>query len=112
MIIWLDAHISPALARWLQSTFKVEAYAVRDLNLAGSTDQAIFAAARSANAVVITKDSDFVALHYINGAPPQIIWLTCGNTSNHYLKSLLESTFPQALKLLEAGEGLVEIRAL
>lgn len=60
----------------------------------------------------MTKDSDFVQLLDQYGAPPQIIWLTCGNTSNANLKLVLGHTLTQALALLEAGEKLVEIRGL
>ena len=33
MILWIDAQLSPALARWLSDTFGVTAHAVRDLGL-------------------------------------------------------------------------------
>jgi predicted nuclease of predicted toxin-antitoxin system len=112
MILWLDAPLSPALAPWIQSTFNVETHALRDLGLRDATDEAIFQAARAAGATVMTKASDFVTLHHHKGAPPQIIWLTCGNTSNRFLQTLLTAAFPQALILLESGEGLVEINAV
>jgi len=57
----------------------------------------------------MTKDSDFVDLVNRLEAPPQIIWLTCGNTSNARLREVLISTLPDALELLQAGEKLVEI---
>jgi predicted nuclease of predicted toxin-antitoxin system len=59
----------------------------------------------------MTKDSDFVTLHNQLGAPPQVIWLTCGNISNQYLRTLLTTALPKALVLLEGGEDLVEISA-
>ena len=31
MIYWIDAQLPPQLANWLSETFKVEAYALRDL---------------------------------------------------------------------------------
>jgi predicted nuclease of predicted toxin-antitoxin system len=37
----------------------------------------------------MTKDSDFVDLVERLGPPPQIIWLTCGNTSNLRLREIL-----------------------
>lgn len=109
MIIWLDAQLSPALAPWIQSTFGVEAHALRDLGLRDATDEEIFKAAHAASVTVMTKDSDFVNLYHQKGAPPQIIWLTCGNTSNNYLRTLLATALPKALPLLQAGEPLVEI---
>jgi predicted nuclease of predicted toxin-antitoxin system len=110
MVIWIDAQLSPAIAPWLAENFSVSAQALRDLRLRDATDRAIFAAAKSAAAVVMTKDSDFVKLLEELGAPPQVIWLTCGNTSNARLKQILTKALPQAIILLESGEPLVEIR--
>jgi predicted nuclease of predicted toxin-antitoxin system len=110
MVIWVDAQLSPAIATWLTGNFALTAYAVRDLGLREATDRAIFLAARSESVVVMTKDSDFVRLHEELGPPPQVIWLTCGNTSNARLKQILSNALPRAIVLLESGESLVEIR--
>lgn len=109
MIIWIDAQLSPALAKWIETTLGIQARALRDVGLRDATDREIFRAARAADAIVMTKDSDFVTLHNQLGAPPKIIWLTCGNTSNQYLRTLLTTALPKALVLLEGGEDLVEI---
>ena len=45
------------------------------------------------------------------GPPPQLIWVTCGNTSNARLKEILTNTLPKALDLLNFDEKLVEINA-
>jgi predicted nuclease of predicted toxin-antitoxin system len=63
MIIWLDAQLSPGLAPWIQATFGIETLALRDLGLRDATDRAIFEAARTAGAIVMTKDSDFTTLY-------------------------------------------------
>jgi predicted nuclease of predicted toxin-antitoxin system len=60
----------------------------------------------------MTKDSDFVSLLDRFGSPPQVIWVTCGNTSNARLKDILMNTLPKALELLKSGEALVEINAI
>lgn len=112
MTIWIDAQLSPVLAGWIANTFGRPALALRDLGLRDATDHAIFMAARREQAIVMTKDSDFVQLVHQYGPPPQIIWLTCGNTSNANLKLVLGHTLTQALDLLKAGEKLVEIRGL
>jgi predicted nuclease of predicted toxin-antitoxin system len=88
----------------------IDAIAVRDLGLRDATDREIFMAARSASAVVMTKDSDFVNLVDTLGTPPQILWLTCGNTSNARLRVILDSTLASAMALLADGEKIVEIR--
>lgn len=111
MTIWIDAQLSPAIAKWITENFAAQAVALRDLGLRDATDRQIFTAAQQAGAVVMTKDSDFVELVSRYGAPPQVIWLTCGNTSNARLKQILWAALPQAILLLDAGEPLVEINA-
>lgn len=111
MIIWIDAQLSPAIASWISANFAVTAVALRDLGLREATDKQIFTAARSAGAVVMTKDIDFVQLLERHGAPPQVIWLACGNTSNKRLKEILTQTLQQGIDLLQTGESLVEITA-
>jgi predicted nuclease of predicted toxin-antitoxin system len=109
VVVWTDAHLSPALAPWFRATFSVEAAPLRELGLLGAEDAAIFAAARRAGAVLMTKDSDFVDLVARHGPPPQIIWLTCGNTTNVALRAILADAWPRVAALLAVGEPLVEI---
>ena len=109
MIFWIDAQISPAFAGWRTRRFRIEAQPLRDVGLRDATDPRIFAAARLAKVVVVTKDDDFVELLKRRGPPPQVVWVTCGNTSNRRLRALFERTFPRALSLLRAGEPLVEM---
>jgi predicted nuclease of predicted toxin-antitoxin system len=110
LIVWIDAHLSPALAPWIAETFQVEARPLRDLGLRGGTDQAIFMAARKADAIVMSKDRDFADLVNRLGPPPAVLWVTCGNTSNVRLRVILRETLPAALELVRRGEPLVEIR--
>lgn len=109
MIVWIDAQLSPYLAQWLSSEFDIEAKPVRELGLRDAKDRDIFLAARKAGAVVMTKDSDFVLLLEQLGSPPQVLWLTVGNTSNAHLKEALSKSFAPALELLRRDEVLVEI---
>ena len=112
MTIWIDAQMSPSIAAWVSSTLGVHVVAVRDVGLRDAKDQDIFQAARKDKAVVMTKDSDFVLLLERFGPPPQVIWVTCGNTSNARLKEILTKTLPRTLELLKSGEKLVEISAV
>jgi predicted nuclease of predicted toxin-antitoxin system len=112
MIYWIDAQLPPQLADWLVQTFKVEAYALRDLNLRDAEDEQIFQKARHQGIVIISKDSDFVEMVLRLGIPPQLLWVTCGNVTNRRLQNLLAQVFPQAQKLLASGEAVVEIADL
>lgn len=109
MTIWIDAQLSPAIAFWIENNFDVKASALRDLGLLDAEDLEIFNAAKSADAVLMTKDSDFVSLLERLDAPPKIIWLTCGNTSNANLKIILSKTLQDAIDFLENGEKIIEI---
>ena len=109
LTIWLDAQLSPALARWMEAECGVNAIPIRELGLREADDPSIFAAARAAAAVVLIKYSDFIQLLERFGPPPQVIWLTCGNTSNAHLRSLLRDAWSHVGDLLRAGEPLVEI---
>lgn len=108
-MIWLDAHLPPAWGAWLTVEAGRPAVHLRALGLRHAKDKEIFAAARQAGAILVTKDGDFVEMVLRLGTPPAIIWLTCGNTSNEALRALLKTTFAHALSLIENGEPLVEI---
>ena len=109
MKLWLDAQLSPEMAEWITEHFGVEAVAVRDVGLRDASDVEIFKAAKQANVVLITKDSDFSHLIQRFGVPPRVIWLRCGNTSNQRLRQVFERSLPETLALLAQGESLVEV---
>src|SRR6266508_1954803 len=62
VILWIDAQLSPALARWMSETFGITLHAVRDVGLRDAKDLPIFHAARAAGAVLMSNDSDVVLL--------------------------------------------------
>ncbi|MBY0564502.1 MAG: DUF5615 family PIN-like protein [Hyphomonadaceae bacterium] len=109
MAIWLDNHLSPALAKWIAAEFGEPCVQVRDLGLARASDRVIFDAARKGAKILITKDRDFAELVTRLGPPPAIILLSCGNTSTAYLLAMLRDQLSAALTLARSGEPLVEI---
>ena len=109
MILWIDAQLSPALAPWITQQFGIEAYSAKWLGYRDATDPVIFQTAREVGAVVMTKDSDFLRLLEQYGPPPQVLWVTLGNTSNARMREVLSRVLLQAAALLESGESLVEI---
>jgi predicted nuclease of predicted toxin-antitoxin system len=109
-MIWLDAHLSPRIARWLRDELGRDAAAVRDLGLRDAEDREIFERARESDAILLTKDRDFAEMVMRLGPPPSVIWLRCGNTSEVRLREILESHLSGALEFLATGERLVEIR--
>jgi len=109
-MIWLDAHLSPRVARWIEETLGQQAEALRDKGLREAEDETIFEKARLEQVIILTKDKDFADLVKRLGAPPAIIWLRCGNTSEENLKHILENHLREALDYIHRGEVLVEIR--
>lgn len=107
---WLDVHLSPAIARWIRDAFPdCSARAARDLGLEYSLDVRIFDAAADANAVVITKDRDFVRLAAERSPAPRVVHLTCGNTTTARLQQILAATLPRILAHFAEGGRVVEV---
>lgn len=109
MNLWLDAQLPPALAPWIAVTFGISVQPLRDIGMRDAKDADIFQAARTAKAVLMTKDADFVELVERLGTPPQVVWVRCGNTTNSRLTEILTKCFPSAKQLLQQGEPVVEI---
>jgi predicted nuclease of predicted toxin-antitoxin system len=89
--LWIDNQLPPALASWMGATFSIDCLPVRDLNLHRATD------------------TDFVELLEKHGPPPQVVLVTCGNTSNARLRGLVQMAWPAVVTMLERGEALVEL---
>lgn len=109
MTLWIDAMLSPALARRIRDAFPdVEAFSAQRLNHLDAKDPDLFARAREANAVVLTKDEDF-ALEARRQGRPAVIWVRVGNTSTAALWPVLQRELPAAFAGIAGGEALVEI---
>ena len=111
MEIWIDAQLSPSLALWMNQRFSglATAHSIRALGLRDSKDKDIFQRAKAQGAIVMTKDADFAALVQQFGAPPQIIWITAGNTTNTRMREILEKHFLTIVEMISNNEILIEI---
>jgi predicted nuclease of predicted toxin-antitoxin system len=113
MMIWIDAQLSPSLALWINQSYKdINACSVRSLDLRDADDEMIFNRAKNEKAVIMSKDADFVKLLERFGPPPQIIWVTSGNTSNAVMREILGKHLPTIIEMLGNGEQLIEIGAI
>ncbi|MFT5466119.1 MAG: putative nuclease of putative toxin-antitoxin system [Verrucomicrobiales bacterium] len=72
-MIWLDAHLSPRIARWIREELGHDADALRDIGLRDAEDEEIFSRARDESVIVLTKDNDIVDLVRDHGPPPAVI---------------------------------------
>lgn len=106
----IDAQLPPALARWIVSQGHPATH-VFEVGLQAADDGPIWEFARKENAVIVSKDEDFVDRWLLSDRPVSLVWIRKGNCSNRALLAWLEPLWPDTLKRLEQGERLVELRA-
>lgn len=87
----------------MRAVLDVECVPVRELHLQRALDIDIFLAARAAGAVVMTKDADFEVLVGQHGPPPQVVLVTCGNTSNTRLREVVGAQWATGANHAGAG---------
>lgn len=94
---------------WINENFPYEAKSLRGLGLRDAKDIDIFQQAKEQNAVLISKDSDFLDLIALHGSPPQLILLKSGNTSNQQLREIFSVHLSTAIDQLRECDSVVEI---
>jgi len=104
----IDAQLPPALARWIESQGQRAEHVV-DIGMNDANDRAIWLWAREKNAVIISKDSDFVTLATLEENCPPVVWIRLGNTRRQALLEWFSPLFPKILDALQQGEKLIEI---
>ena len=104
----IDAQLPPGLARWLSSQGYPSDH-VYDFGPGAAPDDAVEVRARELEAVIWSKDSDFVDRgRRTQGL--QVVWVRLGNTSNAALQARIARHLPTIEAALAAGEALIEIR--
>lgn len=83
---------------------------MRALGLLDASDRTIFIKAKEAKAIIMSKDDDFLSLQKELGVPPNLIWVSCGNTSNQRMREVLAKHLVLALRLIAEGSEVIEIR--
>jgi predicted nuclease of predicted toxin-antitoxin system len=104
----IDAQLPPALSKWISGRGH-EAKHVFEIALHTASDPAIWEHARTANAIIISKDEDFVA-RWLFEPQVRFIWIRKGNCSNQALIAWLEPLWVETLRRLEQGEQFIELR--
>lgn len=103
----IDAQLPPALCRWLRDHGH-EAVHVSEIDMIAASDVEIAVRAEADDAVLVSKDEDFVLLRLPDRFA--FLWLRCGNATNRALVMWLEPRWGRIKVLLEYGERLVEVR--
>jgi predicted nuclease of predicted toxin-antitoxin system len=105
----VDAQLPPALARLLSGLGHTAEH-VADIGLRDADDSPIWDYAVRSQAVIVTKDEDFVQRHQQSRMAPVVVWLRIGNTSRRALLQWFEPLVPQIVALIENGDRIVEVR--
>ena len=83
---------------------------VRLLGLAAASDDVVWRHARDHDFPIVSKDTDFYELSLVNGTPPKVVRLSCGNVTNRFLRALIEKRVAEIRTFLSDPEsGCLEI---
>ncbi len=104
----VDTNLPPALARWLVARGHVADHAATLLS-PQADDQAIWRHAAALQAIIVTKDADFVDLAVRDGAG-SVVLLRCGNLKLGPFAEWFAVRATAMEQLLEMGERVVELR--
>lgn len=105
----VDAQLPPALARMLAAAGHHAEHVV-DVGLRDAEDIAIWQYALEHQAVILTKDEDFVARSLRSDPAPVVVWLRVGNASRRGLAEWFTPLLPEIVDLVQRGERLIEVR--
>ena len=105
----VDAQLPPSLARWLTAQGHVAEHVV-DVGLRDSEDTPIWHYGLQKQAVILTKDEDFVTRAMQSKDVPVVVWVRIGNSSNQALLQWFAPLLPQLLTLIDQGNRIIELR--
>ncbi len=103
----VDEQLPTALARWIVAQGH-EAEHVLDIGLGGASDATIWFHATKTNAIILTKDQDFVLLAKVDSSVG-VVWLRSGNRPRKVLLEQMEIVFKDICDALASGEKIVEV---
>ena len=109
MKILIDAQLPPGLKVMLAAAGH-EANHVVDVGLRDADDAQVWEYAVRERIAVLTKDEDIAARRLREPLGPTIIWLRVGNCSRAALVRWLTPLLDSIEALVDAGEGVIEVR--
>jgi predicted nuclease of predicted toxin-antitoxin system len=104
-----DQNLSSRLPAQLADLFPESAH-VRLLAMDRASDTEIWVYARRYGFVIVTQDSDFAERSKLLGAPPNVVWLRCGNSTPQEIEAALRSHSTAIVELSkENAPSFIEI---
>jgi len=83
---------------------------LEDVGLRHAEDMEVWDFAVKNQAVLLTKDEDFIEHYRRRPDGPVIVWLRIGNASKKALLAWFLPSFPAILARIDAGDRLIELR--
>ena len=90
MKLLFDQNLSPRLVRALADLYP-ESIRVRDVGLQAADDEVVWNHAVEHGFSIVSKDSDFHQLSFLQGHPPKTVWIRLGNCSTAAIEAILRS---------------------
>ena len=81
---------------------------VYDCGMETETDLEVWHHALTTDAVIVTKDEDFVRFAIMSADGPRVVWLRIGNSTNRRLLAWMDRAWPAIVEALNADERLIE----
>jgi predicted nuclease of predicted toxin-antitoxin system len=107
MRLLFDQNLSHRLIEMLGDLFPGSQH-VRLIGMAEAEDLSIWDYAKSHDFVIVTYDSDYADWNKLRGAPPQIVWLRCGNTATAQIEAKLRQAADR-IRLLANPDLEIEV---
>jgi predicted nuclease of predicted toxin-antitoxin system len=103
----VDEQLPASVAQWLAGRGH-EAQHVGSLGMKSASDQTVWSHALATDAVIVTKDRDFVEWAIARRPAAVVLWLRFGNLKRTILLRRLENAWPKILEGLVSGARVVE----
>ena len=104
MRLILDHNLSPHLPRRLAEAYP-ESTHVSEVGLERASDLELWEYAIINDLAIVSKDSDFMQLSFLRGAPPKVIWIRTGNSSTEDIEQLLSASV-EAIREFISADGV------
>jgi predicted nuclease of predicted toxin-antitoxin system len=108
MKLLFDENLSSKLCQLLEDLFPGSTQ-VRLVGLAQADDPAIWDFAANSAFTIVSLDADFAERAALNGPPPKVIWLRCGNRSTEFIERLLRDHAGAIVAFEREGDACLEI---
>lgn len=90
----VDAQLPPKLAAWLIARGQEARHVAELLDGLRMPDAEVWQKASADDAIIVSKDKDFLDLAAVRGTPPLLLFVGAGNASTSTLLQLLDAAWP------------------